>query len=321
MIIKPLEKPFDLLQMEALDRRIKFTHPKKQRIARDYNLKLAGFYGEKEIYYHLQFLPKNKYYILHNVRLIESNKVFQIDFIILSFQFIALLEVKNYSGKVSFNKFNQLVLKKHDGTEEAFENPVNQVERQSLLFQDWLLNNNFPMIPILPFVVFCSSSTLESNTYSQNISLDKIITGSNILPTFTKLSNLDAQNNLSRSNIQRLANALIEFNMPLHLDIVDRYGVKNDDLRKGIICPKCNKSTKIMVRSGWFCPNCKHKSSDDFERGVNDFLLIVNKEAKNRQIREFLNLTNPDEAKYLLRKSGYMKSGKTSDTIYQLELK
>lgn len=143
----------------------------KQKIFADYKKKLAGYFGEKEVHYYLQSLNKDQYHIIHNIRLNVSNQYFQIDFLILTTSYFVILEVKNFIGKVTFNDFNQMILTKHDQTQESIQNPITQSERQVLHLQNWLLQNSFPYIPIYSYVVFSSPTTLLiNNSGNQDVS-------------------------------------------------------------------------------------------------------------------------------------------------------
>ncbi|WP_367888742.1 nuclease-related domain-containing protein [Alteribacillus bidgolensis] len=54
----------------------------------------AGYKGEQSIDYPLTFLPSNKFYIRHGLRLFDGSHYFQIDTLILSWDFFLILEVK-----------------------------------------------------------------------------------------------------------------------------------------------------------------------------------------------------------------------------------
>lgn len=142
-------------------RRLPSEHPKRKKIEQDLTKYKVGYQGEKSIDYHISFFNKDNYLIIHDVRLLDyDNRYFQIDTIILSKKMILILEVKNIAGTLYFdNTFNQLI-RTIDGKEEAFTNPVVQVERQKFQLHSWLLQNKYEKLPIIPLVVLSNPKTI-----------------------------------------------------------------------------------------------------------------------------------------------------------------
>lgn len=321
MFLNSFEKPIDLLQLEAADRRVKPNHPQKQKIFADYKKKLGGYFGEKEVHYYLQSLNKDQYHIIHNIRLNVSNQYFQIDFLILTTSYFVILEVKNFIGKVTFNDFNQMILTKHDQTQESIQNPITQSERQVLHLQNWLLQNGFPYIPIYSYVVFSSPTTLLiNNSGNQDVS-KKIISGSNIVPVITNLSKVSGKQVIKTNEIRKISTKLLKAHTPLKTDILLKYQIRQDELLKGFQCPACSNIPLIRKKSLWSCPNCHYLGKHNFIQDINDFYLLVGETLTNKQLREFLHISSRSTANYLLQKAGYRETGKTRGRKYILELK
>lgn len=55
LIVKPIEYPYRVLQLESLLSRIKVNHPTISLINQDYQWKLAGYRGEKAVDFPLAF--------------------------------------------------------------------------------------------------------------------------------------------------------------------------------------------------------------------------------------------------------------------------
>ncbi|HZG72957.1 MAG TPA: nuclease-related domain-containing protein [Chondromyces sp.] len=98
MIIKERKKSIYLRQLEALVRRVPRGHGKREEILLMAKKAGKGYRGEQAIDYPLSFLSEDKYFILHDVRLLGGHHYFQLDTLILSEYFIVILEVKNISG-------------------------------------------------------------------------------------------------------------------------------------------------------------------------------------------------------------------------------
>lgn len=320
MFLKPFSTPYDTNQLISLNRRVTPTHFMSHKINRDYNLAMAGLYGEKEVYFYLKHLPPGHYYILHNIRLKDTNGYFQMDYIIITVKFILILEVKNYSGKVYFNKFNQLELIKN-GENEVYQNPINQVERHQLLLQNWLLDHHFLDIPVYSYVVFSSPTTLIQSDSSDSEIPKKIISGSNLVPTILQLANNEQNHYLSISDIKSLSSLLIESHSPYKLDIQKKYRVSYHDLLKGIHCPNCSSIPLEKNNKIWFCRNCDYIGPNNYMHSLNDYYYLISNQITNKEARDFLQIHSSSTMRYLMHKAGYKNTGDKKGRKYILTVK
>ena len=127
LIIKPRDNPTHLLQIEALNRRTPPHHRNKESISIQARNLRTGYNGEKSLDFTLGFLPSDTFKILHYLRIEDTNGHFQIDTLILSPYFVLIIEVKNIYGTITFDNMGQAIRTRNDGTEEGFNNPVEQV--------------------------------------------------------------------------------------------------------------------------------------------------------------------------------------------------
>lgn len=322
MFLKPFSTPFDTNQLISLNRRVIPTHYMRPRILKDYNLAIAGLYGEKEVYFYLKHLPSGHYFILHNIRLKDATGYFQMDYIIISVKFILILEVKNYSGKVYFNKFNQLELIKSDQIEnEVFQNPITQVERHQLLLQNWLLNHLFLDIPVYSYVIFSSPTTLIQSDASHSDIHKKIISGSNLVPTILQLANQEQKHHLTFNDIKSISSLLIDSHSPYKINIEKKYRVYYNDLIKGIHCPNCSSIPLEKNNKVWFCQNCDYVGPNNYTQSLNDYYYLISEEITNKEARDFLQIHSPSTMRYLLQKAGYEYTGGYKGRKYILTVK
>ncbi|MEH7436226.1 nuclease-related domain-containing protein [Neobacillus drentensis] len=152
MIVLPLKLPIIALQCMALLRRLPKNHLMRPTIERDLRAWLKGYYGEKECVYYLSFLPEDKYYIFHGIRLTDK-KAFQMDLLVVSQSFALIAEVKNVSKKLIFKKESNHVIKEFNNEEEGIQNPILQVKRQRMQFINWLEKRLIKGLPIERLVV------------------------------------------------------------------------------------------------------------------------------------------------------------------------
>ncbi|MFA1822686.1 nuclease-related domain-containing protein [Virgibacillus oceani] len=134
---------------------------------KDLRIKRAEVKGEKEVDYPLGFLNKEKFLILHNLRLIDENVFFQTDTLLLHEKFFLILEVKNWYGTILFDRDGQVIRIGDDGTEEGFNNPIPQAKLQVYGLQKWLRLQGIENVNIYYFV-----ATSFPNTILQSVSLN-----------------------------------------------------------------------------------------------------------------------------------------------------
>ncbi|MGE6260368.1 nuclease-related domain-containing protein [Heyndrickxia sporothermodurans] len=133
MIIKSRGLPIRILKGEALQNRLPKNHEKPADIERDLKKRWKGYRGEQSLDYFLQFLPRGKYLIFHDLRLKGEQNFFQMDTLILSPFFALIIEVKNYSGTLIFDtELNQFTRINHQNKEEGFQDPIARARRQHL---------------------------------------------------------------------------------------------------------------------------------------------------------------------------------------------
>ena len=168
MIAKKRVVPLKIRQLEALLRRLPPNHPKIPLIEQDLIKRRAGYRGEKNVDYHLSFLP-DEYLIFHGLRLVHQHP-FQIDTLILAPSFITAAEIKNISGTLFFEKHSQQVIRQSSKGEDGFSNPLLQVQRHKVQLQGWMEKMKLPELPIELLVIISSNSTIiKTNPGNEHI--------------------------------------------------------------------------------------------------------------------------------------------------------
>jgi hypothetical protein len=186
LFVKNLEIPKILLQTEALEGRLAKNHFKMPDIKAKIRILRSGYNGEKVINHHIGQIPYQKYHIFHDLRLPIGITYFQIDALLLSPKLILILDGKNHSGTLRFEK-NQMIQEYLD-TREVYENPISQVNRHKILLKYWLEKYHISFIPIESYVVVTKSSTeiIISPGYSE--AEEKVCKANDLL---TKIANLE----------------------------------------------------------------------------------------------------------------------------------
>ncbi|MCU9613228.1 NERD domain-containing protein [Caldibacillus lycopersici] len=318
MNVKPYELPADVCKYGALNGRLIRSHKLKAAISAEFKKMMAGQHGEKELYYHLQYLPYDKFFILHDVRLVEHGRVFQMDVIVFTSGRVFILEVKNFKGFIFFNEISQLVHQREDGSEEVYNNPVTQVEKQKLQLQSWLAQNGLPAIPIETFVVIGNSTKFHPTKNQFSKYLHKIIPISNIHSVIVETCNKSNRPILNGNGIQQLSTTFLSSHIPLERDLLSKYNISKNDLLTGVQCPNCAALPMKRVHGKWVCLHCQHEGKMDFVHALNDYYLLIDESISVRQAMEFLHVPSDHVVTYMMQKAKYKRVGRTAGSRYVL---
>jgi ribosomal protein L37AE/L43A len=320
MILKERTIPLNIKKLEALLRRIPDDHVQRKRIEEDLAKFKAGYQGEKSLDYHLSFFNKERYVVIQDVRLIDNEKrFFQIDIIILSPSILLVIEIKNYVGTLYFDQnFNQLI-RIIDGKEEAFPNPIFQVERQKLQLQSLLVQNKFSNYPIIPLVVLSNSkSIIKASSNLQEIS-NRVIHSEILFKKIEELELKFKKDLYTKREIRKLAKLLIKQNQLLDQNIIEKYNITKEEFLTGVICDKCQSYSMIRTKGTWYCPHCAHVSKVAHLPALYDYYLILGNTIKNSQLREFFHISSLYSASRLLSSLNLPSTGAKKDRLYFLD--
>lgn len=319
MLLKNHDEPIELWQLEALSRRLPSNHKVKERIERDVKIKRAGLRGEKEVDYPLRFLDKKKYNIIHDLRIKDQNGFFQIDTLILTPKYILILEVKNWYGTILFGENSQVTRISDSGHEEGFSNPPLQAKLQRFRLQRWLDLQGLSDLPVTFFVVISFPSTIIKSTPSHPIP-KQVIHNNDLLFNIQALEQVYSVCKTDRIDIQLIGDRLIKAHTPSNLDVLTKYGIKSNELIRGVFCPQCHAVPLIRRNQSWYCQSCLLQSDNAHIPAFNDYYLLICTHISNRQARDFLRIDSPYVTKRLFQKAGFTHTGATKDRIYYLTM-
>ncbi|MFJ7744180.1 nuclease-related domain-containing protein [Peribacillus sp. NPDC097295] len=238
MIKKPCKKPMKMLKLEALIRRLPLNHPKQKYITSDYRKMLTGHKGESTIGAELHYLP-GKMHIFHDLRLHhEGTRFFQMDLLLLSTNFMLIIEVKSFAGSLYFDRAYPQLIRTKDGQEQAYLDPLIQVNIQKARLMNWMKLIKFPELPIETLIANANSNTIIKTTPG-HASILKQITGKETLTSkIQTLENKYPSKLLTQRQLNKISNALLQKHTPLNQNILDLYQIPETELLKGVPCPK-----------------------------------------------------------------------------------
>lgn len=317
MEVKSLTVPYPIHQCEAYVRRLvpcKIRNDLKAQLKKYW----AGYKGEKAIAATLQNLSRD-YLVIHDLRLFNGMFQFQIDCLILHTNFFLVLEVKNISGLLEFNRRNQVIRstsQKHD----VFDDPVNQLAVHQNQLQDWLADHwpRLPESPIEGFVVNAAPGGLYETNNLQAEHATKIIRRAQLNRGIFKMAGQHPEKLVTRQTLFKLADHLVRSHEPKKINLIDTGDIALNQIRKGVRCTRCGFIGMKRQKRRWHCPSCGRRAATDHISSLRDYALIIKDTLTNRECRDFLQLESEDVAKYILQTMNLKRSGNTKGRVYHL---
>lgn len=296
--------------------RILPSHPKIPLIESDYRAWRAGYKGELQTDYRLSFLPEKGFHIFRDLRLQDEEWHFQIDTLILTLRYLLLIETKNYSGTLFFDKESEQIIQTKDGQEKSYDNPINQVRMQAWHLKRWLQSHKFNVPNLYHLVAISNPSTIikVSDRSLNNL----IVKGDVLLSRVLQIDGYNSNTVFNEKEPRKLSKLLIKNQTPHHPDIMKQYSLTSDDLQKGIQCPSCLAYGMYREKWVWRCPVCTHKSKTAHYKTVKEIFLLMQQTMKSQTCREFCTGISSKTASDLLFSMNLPHSGSKKGRIYHM---
>ncbi|WP_306981774.1 nuclease-related domain-containing protein [Alkalicoccobacillus murimartini] len=315
MIVRRRSKPLKLLQFKALERRVSPSHISFPKIKEDLALREVGYRGEVSTDYYMKFLEQDQFYLVKDLRLRSTEgDYFQMDTVVVCDKYIAIIETKNISGRISFNESTNQMFRKVNDIEQVLPNPFSQVRRQRIQLTDWFLKKGWPLLPIVEFVALSNPSTFIDS------SSKRLVPSEEIPAKLIQLQRSYQTIALKRSEVPLIAQQLAESHIPEIMTEVLPYQITTKDIRKGVLCPACSRigMERVLRTGSWFCANCNHYSKDAHIQALEDYFLLIKPTITNRELRDFLQIHSSSLSHYLLNQLTLPRTNSNKYTYYTL---
>ncbi|WP_180953685.1 nuclease-related domain-containing protein [Bacillus sp. T33-2] len=314
MIVKQRSIPIKIFMEEALLSRLPKTHPKWQNVYNDRRRRINGLKGENSLDYEFSFLPDKGLLIFHGLRLPHNEYYFQIDTLILSTRFAFIVEIKNYSGTLVFDKASNQMTRIMNEKEDGFANPILQVKRQKKQFNNWLDDHNLPSIPTEYLVEISNPATIIKSG-DKEVFL-KVCKSVELEDRFNSISRSYEKEVLNEKGMRKLKKLMLKEHTPHIPDILEVFGIQKNDLVTGVQCPSCLAFSMKRQLKNWNCPRCLFHSKDAHIQAIMDYFLIFGSNLTNRMLREFLHISLIKTASNMLTSMKFPYTGKKKGRVY-----
>jgi len=257
-VYKKRREPLELALLKSLNSRMELSDELKTK----YLNQGKGWEGERKFDEHLRDLAPNSI-VLNDLLLQSHQTTFQIDSLLIEGDALHLYEIKNYEGDFYYE--NDRFYKKNNKVE--INNPITQLKRTEFLLRQ-LIHQLGYSITIIPHVVFINP---EFILYQASLHLPYIYP--NQLNRYVKLLEKN------RSQVKKQYALLAEKLIALHMEDSSYRRMPSytyEELKKGILCEKCNSLFISTERAMIKCNVCGYTESLELAvlRSVKEFKLL-----------------------------------------------
>lgn len=317
MIVKPFSIPIEVTLIEASLSRLGLDHPMRPALESELGRRRAGYRGEQSVHSILAILPKNEYFIFHDLRLPSNPHFFQMDLLILSTSFFLILEVKNMAGELFFDDTFKQIIRTLNDQNDAFDDPILQVRQQRIKLLEWLSMKKIPLIPIETLVVSANSKAVLR---AENKDLSKIIVRKNsLILKIEEIKEKHRQEITTKKELKKVINSLLKAHTPHLPKILEYYNILPNDLATGVQCPNCAALPMTRKCGKWLCSRCSYSARDAHLMALRDYALLIKPTITNRELRKFLHVESDSVALKMLRAGHFPHTGSTKNRVYHLE--
>lgn len=299
-----------------LDGRLPADHPALPEITNEYKRRLAGQRGEKSLYFYLSMLSETKYVIFHGIRLSYKGFFFQIDFLVLCAAFAMVLEAKNRSGEITFEKeFHQVTCKKN-GEEERIQNPVLQAKLQAQKLKAWFAEHKCANIPVHYLFVNTNEKTLILSDPNNEDVTPHICNSEVLLDKIEKIATLNKVDRMDGKELRKLKKLLLNKHAPENPDVLKPYNLSPKEIQTGVTCPTCKFLPMAYQYGGWHCQKCNAKSKTAHIAAINDYFLLIKPTITTAELRVFLHIDSIRASGKLLASMNLPFTGNFKNRVY-----
>ena len=227
-----------------------------------FRAKFKGDIRELAVAYMLKDLDKEKYKIIHDIKLNNmggSTSSTQIDHIVISTFGIFVIETKAYKGKIYGKEKSRTWTQYLSNQKNNFMNPIFQNYAHIRAIED-ILNNTYPEMTYHSIIAFSG----EANIDSIEVTKAKVC---KIRYVSEAIKDLSTEEVIGKEDIGRIIE-ILEKNKSHQTDFVHTREIKkikkeNEEKIKANICPKCGgklveREGKYVIFIGWSnFPKCR----------------------------------------------------------------
>lgn len=267
---------------------------------KQFDSRRAGFNGECNVDRHISKLtPTENLVVLQDISIQINPKWFiQIDTMVITAQYVLILEIKTYRGILHFEDDPYALIQMVDGETHVRRCPQLQALGYVEGMKEWLSRHGFTIPIYVNLVLGFPSAQVKTPP-----KLIKLIQAEEVPHRIREL-NRKTSPVLNGEEVRKLADMLRSADDPfLVLPLITYYRIDASKVRSGIICDECGTLLTKRNHVVWFCMSCNMVSKDAPKKAIEDWLMLMQPSISNEECRTWLGLKDKYAASYLLRHS------------------
>lgn len=316
MLLKKREISSKQLILEMLERRLPKSHPKSTYYQEMLNRTRAGYAGEQRVDQEWQNIYlEHMYYLLHDVVLkAEGGSIHQIDTLLMSQNFILIVEIKNIVGHIEYMEdHHQFIRITSEGKVDGFRNPFDQVKRHARFLRQIFQKAGYH-IPIIYMIVSANPNMIMTSS----LLAQPIIHVSGLAEKVEQLFLRYSRVCLSEKDLEHIVEHILKKHEPTQWIPDIEWG----ELRKGALCSQCEYQHKVRYFYGkWRCSKCQRIDNKSMLVALQDYQLMLGNNISNEQFRNFFDIDSERIAYYLLKKLKFEAVGENKNRKYIIPAK
>ncbi|NIK13315.1 nuclease-related domain-containing protein [Alkalibacillus almallahensis] len=312
MNLLPLQKPLELLQLEVLIKRYRKRDQYYEQIQDYYHRELAGYLGEKALQYYFALLRYEPVFTLFDLRAKAFTHYFQIDALLITRQFLLIVESKHTKGVITENDAKQMI--QHvDGKTKSLQHPLHQADIQRRQLKTFLMNHQLDQLPIYTCATFTHPEVIIDMPNQPN----NLFTHHYLLQFIYDLLEENHTPIISSKQAQTIGQCLVANHTPRNRHLAKDWNIKENDLILGPFCSRCSKVVMKREHGTWFCQACQHYDKHAHTDALRDLLIFHQyPEFSNQDVKGWLSLDSSHVCKRLL--ANYDRIGEKRLSKYNL---
>ncbi|REJ10245.1 nuclease-related domain-containing protein [Halobacillus trueperi] len=314
MIVKKRTFPRDIEQLQAIERRLHESHPQRLQVKEHLKTRLSGHKGELALNFPLSYLPSH-YRIFHHLRLYDGTHYFQVDCLILTDQWILIIEAKNIGGELFYNQRFNFLSRTWDEGPQTFSDPVLQVRRHRRQLQQWLHIKSFPDIPIYCLV---ANSHPGTSINTDDPSLDIVIRTEALPEKVEEIDHNHIGERLSQTLTELISKEILESDSPITYDYMKELSINDSNIKKGVFCTGCQRLAMFWDYGQWKCNKCSHKDKVAHHPALKDYCLLNGPKITSKDLRGFLLIDSIHNSQRILKMMHLKHEGNNKGRVYFL---
>lgn len=324
--------------IDLIELKEKVKSEKIEYIERDIELLKTGIQGEKNVYFELKnsFIPM---ICLHDVRIQDADYVAQLDFVVITAQFVMILETKKLNGDIYINESGDFIrsIKNRYGKvikKEGIYSPISQNDRHIRIVKNMLVKEGLiKTFPVISGVVIANPKSIVNKNKASKKIKDEIFRYDQLTDVIKgKIKHYIKDIDIFEDKMRSIAEFFVIKNKVIKYDYMNKYCLTEDDFIEHKVEKISDKEVienvieKIAVTSTEAIDK-KEKSYEDLVTALKEYRLSKSRKEKvkpyfiynNEMMEEIIKLNLKDKKELInIKGFGPVKIEKYGDDIINI---